>query len=96
MSVEERIGMSEIKHFKQLGFTVIAEPSEYCVDYKVYEIHGTDDSGNLSWLKAGDGSFDYVESLAEAELFLHGRPVIQFDLPVRPDQIQFRSIKKLC
>jgi hypothetical protein len=61
--------------FQDLWYTVVAEPHSHYVEYKVYAIEGIGgESGEQSlWHKNGDPcSPSPVETLEEAEVFLHG------------------------
>ena len=66
-----------IQHSEKLEFTIVADVYEYYVDFTIYEIKGYKkvDSGEIPiWgLLLPDGSFSFVESLNEAEPYLHGR-----------------------
>jgi hypothetical protein len=53
-----------IKHFDELDFSVIAEPSTYHVDFKIYEIVGVFDDGQRD--------FSGETDIKEAEVFLSG------------------------
>lgn len=63
-----------VKHLPDLRFTVVASiPDEYQVDYRVYELLWINDDGTHAWQRDGATSGpDPVETLEEAELFLHG------------------------
>jgi len=63
-----------IQHWEDLEFTVVATPHEYHVDYVLYEIAGYTEPGNKPlWPKKGaDPGPDFVESLDDAEPYLHG------------------------
>ena len=67
------------RHDKVLGFTVVATPHDFHVDFVIYDIEGWvegDAKGVFdapSWHKAGSGTHpDWVSTLAEAEPYLHG------------------------
>jgi len=66
--------MSETKHFMELGFTVVAEPNEYHVDYTVYDHDGVnvEDNSPRFHRRGATSSPDMVESINDAEIFLHG------------------------
>ena len=68
-----------IRHSEPLGFTIVAEPHEYYVEYTIYDIEGWSE-GNVAgvydvpnWHRAGaDTHPDFVKTLEEAEPYLHG------------------------
>jgi len=61
-------------HWDDLKFTVVATRHEYHVDYVLYEIAGFTEPGNKPlWPKKdADPGPDFVESLDDAEPYLHG------------------------
>jgi hypothetical protein len=62
-----------IKHFKDLDFTVVAEPNDYSVDYVIYDVEGWCTDDTPVWHRAGaQGHPDCVDTLEEAEPYLHG------------------------
>lgn len=69
--------MKTVRHFEDLGFSVIAEPHENgcSVSYVVYDIFAEDDDGML-WTKEIDGKrgsyYDGVRPIEDADVFLHG------------------------
>lgn len=67
--------MSELIIFKDIWFAVIAEPEEYCVNYKIYEIgeflEDGKDTPKFNRAGAQTGP-DHVENIADAEVFAHG------------------------
>lgn len=63
------------RDFDELGFTVVAEVKEYRVDFKVYDICGRTGSLDGPYVYHREGSvnsMDWVESLDDAEVYLHG------------------------
>lgn len=64
------------RHWTDLGFTaVVTELREYVVDFAVYEIEYVEPGPpeKLLWHRAGADVYpDPVETLAEAEPYLHG------------------------
>lgn len=63
----------EIKHFKELGFTVVAEPKEYRVNYFIYEIEGYDSDNNILFHRKNSPTWpDPIEDIKNADIFLHG------------------------
>jgi hypothetical protein len=61
------------KTFDDLGFTVIAKPSSYKVNYKIYDVVGTDVDNKYLYERVGaEASMDTVEDLTEAQIFAHG------------------------
>ena len=62
----------EIKHFEDLGFTVVATISEFGVSYEVYEQAGIGEDGYV-YLRAGSKDWaDLTTDLNESEVYLHG------------------------
>lgn len=62
-----------IKHFEDLGFTVVAKRVEtYLVEYAVYRIYGRESKGELYWPASDKSNDDITNDLAKAEIFLHG------------------------
>lgn len=66
--------MSElIKHVREVGFTFVAQPHDYHVDYTLYDIEGWTEDDQPMWHKAGAVAWPHpVESLSDAEPYLHG------------------------
>lgn len=66
--------VAHTKHFKDLDFTVVATPHSHQVEYSIYDIEGYTSIDNMPlWHKAGASSYpDPVESLSEAEVYIHG------------------------
>ena len=62
------------KSFPDLGFLVVAQPSEYLVDYKIYDVIGYDTADNeFVYERAGaTDSMDTTKDLAEAQIFIQG------------------------
>lgn len=63
------------KDLEELQFTVVAEVNECRVDFKVYDIcgrTGAPDGPFIYRREGGDNSMDWVESLDDAEVYLHG------------------------
>jgi hypothetical protein len=59
--------------WKDLGFTVVAVADNYRVDYVIYDIEGEDTEGTVLWHRKGSDSHpDWVETIEEAEPYLHG------------------------
>lgn len=70
MTTETKI----IKHFKDLDFTVVAEPNSHYVDYIIYDIKGWvegDTPGVFDKPLWGDYQVD-VDDLENAEPYIHG------------------------
>lgn len=69
--------MVVIRHDKALGFTIVATPHDYHVDFVIYDIEGwvegaTDGVFDVpTWHRAGSSS-DWAKTLEEAEPYLHG------------------------
>jgi hypothetical protein len=68
-----------IRHDHDLGFTIVADPHEYTVDFKVYEMQSTVMPGpngsvfSCLWNRAGAGAVpDHCDKLEDAEVYLHG------------------------
>jgi len=62
-----------IRHFKDLGYTVIAYPEEYFVKYDIYEIDCEDSDGAPNFHKAGSPIHpDPVKNIEDAEKYLNG------------------------
>ena len=65
--------IKKVFHFKELAFTVVATPNEYYVDYKIYDHEGGDDKGNYLFHKKGADDYpNPVESMNDADIFIHG------------------------
>lgn len=69
-----------IRHLEDLHFTVVSEARDYKVDFTVYDVVGFCEGANKGvydrpiWHKIGaTDSMDSVETLEEAEVFLHGQ-----------------------
>lgn len=64
----------EIKHFKDLNFTVVAEPKQHWVEYKVYDIEGYDSDTNTLYYHRADSDThpDCVDTIEESEPYLSG------------------------
>ncbi len=63
------------KDFEELQFTVVAEVHECRVDFKVYDICGRTGAPGGPFIyhrEGGVNSMDWVESLDDAEVYLHG------------------------
>lgn len=76
MTAEKQI----VRHSPELEFTIVAKPNDYWVNYKIYDIAGWSEGETQGvydvpmWHKAGAISgMDTVETLDEAEPYLHGR-----------------------
>lgn len=65
--------MKTIRHFEDLGFSVVAEPHENgcSVSYAVYDIYGSDDKG-LLWTKIINGCSYDIRPIEDASVYLHG------------------------
>jgi len=65
-----------ITHDVDIGFTIVCDytPKSCFVEFKVYDLEGLPVDGSPPmWHKKGSGSYpDPVESLDEADVFLHG------------------------
>jgi hypothetical protein len=68
-----------IEHQHELGFTIVAKPDAYGVEYVLYDIVGWEVGEGLGefdkplWLKVGVwNSYDVVNTLAESEPYMHG------------------------
>jgi hypothetical protein len=65
--------VNKVKHFKDLGFTVLAKPESHHVDYVIYDHEGFDDQGNPLFPKANSSvSPDPVKNIEDSEPYLHG------------------------
>jgi hypothetical protein len=64
--------MKHTKHLTELGYTIVAEPQGHHVDYTVYEVVATDMDGKLFWGGGECGMEGMVETLEDAEPYLHG------------------------
>ena len=68
-----------VRHLRELDFTIVAVPHSHHVEFTVYDIEGWREGPTPGvfdlplWHKAGAPSYpDAVETLAEAEPYLHG------------------------
>jgi hypothetical protein len=61
-----------IKHFEELGYSIVAEPSEYLVNYTIYEHEGYENGTPLFHKKDSGGYPDPVEDIKNAEPMLRG------------------------
>ena len=68
-----------ITDLKDLEFTVVAElrGSELFCDFTVYKIMGEHPDGSLCWIRDVNGAPDPVDTLKDADVYLHGS--IKFD-----------------
>lgn len=69
-----------LRHFDDLRFTVLAIPSQYYVEFIVYDIETYEDGDKSKprWPRLGARSSpDNVDKLDEAEIYLHG--TVKFD-----------------
>lgn len=65
--------MKHVKHYKDIGFTVVAEPHYFHVEYLIYEIEGDSVDGNPLYHRKGSDSFpDSVDTIEESEPYLTG------------------------
>ena len=63
----------KIFHFEELSFTVVAITHDYYVDYVIYDHEGEDSEGNFLFHKKDSKRYpDPVESIVEADVFIHG------------------------
>ena len=61
------------KHFKDLGYFVVAEPHPYFVDYKIYQVEGVLASYEPIFHRAGSRSYpDPVDTFDESEVYVSG------------------------
>lgn len=72
--------VSHIRHLQDIYFTVVAVARDYKVDFTVYDVVGFCEGATKAvydqpmWHKIGaTDSMDSVETLEEAEIFLHGQ-----------------------
>ena len=60
-----------VRHFTDIDFSVIAEPSESRVGFKVYSIFS--DEPKMTWSKWGDdGNIDWAYVIEDADIYLQG------------------------
>lgn len=64
-------GTQIIKHFPNMGYTVVAEPEEYHVDYTVYISYVDDDLVSYQD-KNASSSPRYVDSIEDGKTFVKG------------------------
>lgn len=61
------------RDWPDIEFSAVATPHESYVEFAVYEIEGIMEGSKPLWHKQGSPCFpDPVDSIEEAELFLHG------------------------
>lgn len=77
--MSEEIIVEETHHLKDLYFTVVAKVFEYRVEFKIYDIEGWGEGGTEVvydkplWHKLNSPHYpDFVDSLEEADVYLHG------------------------
>lgn len=62
-----------VRHFPDLGYSVVAEPHGHHVSFNVHEIVGVEENGTVLWQRAGSAfNREYATSIDEAQIFLHG------------------------
>lgn len=62
-----------IKHFEKLGYSIVAEPSEYFVEYTIYQHEGYEKNGTpLFHRKDADSYPDPIEDYRNAEPMFKG------------------------
>jgi len=63
-----------IKHFEDLGFTVVASPDEYVVEYRIYEVAGHSHPDGLPVYERakGVGPSGFTTSIDNADVYAHG------------------------
>lgn len=65
--------MSEIKHFDDLAFTVVATPHSHRVEYVIYDCVGYTEDGKPLWShKKPECCSDLVDCVSDAAIYLHG------------------------
>jgi hypothetical protein len=62
-----------VKHFEELGYSIVAEPCEYRVEYTIYQHDGYEENGTpLFHRKDADGYPNPVEDYQNAEPMFKG------------------------
>ncbi len=72
--IKEGEVMAVEKYFKDLWYYVVAEPGEYKVEYKIYEVEGQGKDGDPFFHRAGEASHPSSGevALADAEIYAQG------------------------
>ena len=61
------------KHFEDLGFFVTAEPFDYYVEFKIYQVEGVMENGQPLFHQLGAISYPApVDQIEEAEIYASG------------------------
>lgn len=71
MSEEQKL-KQVIVHWDDIDYTIVAEPYQYRVDYKVYKIYSYDGQSERSWYRNDNGYDGCSDKLEDADVFLHG------------------------
>jgi len=61
-----------IKHFLEYGFTVVAIPKDYHVDYIIHDHFGIQDGKVLYTVDDVDDRYPYTDDITKAEIFIEG------------------------
>lgn len=61
-----------VRHFPDIGYTVVAEAHSHHVSFKVYEVFGTDSNGIVLWKASDTFGNAPCDKLEDAEVYLHG------------------------
>lgn len=67
-----QVGWAMIYHFEKLGFSVVARPRGFSVDYDIYSHEGRDEHGFLFHKKGSDDYPDPVSDILKADIFVRG------------------------